>query len=107
MKAEKNVADVGPWLDTMTFCTCHDRIEYGRSWPRRLTAQEEPILTANGLVAKRPLTDVVVDRQTTVFGVATESRPLVMCIGHGFAQGARLPTGGFGLHFVSSHGCCS
>ena len=61
IEAEKQVADVGPRFDAMSLGAGEDRIQHGGSWARRFTAQEEPILPANGLVTKCPLTDVVVD----------------------------------------------
>ena len=36
---------------------------------RGLTAQEEPVVSANGLVPKGPLAHITVDRQTTILGV--------------------------------------
>src|SRR3990167_9118957 len=81
MQAEEKVAHVAPWLDPMTLCTGEDRVQHRRSRTRGLAPQEEPILSANGLVPKRSLAHVVVDRQTTVFRVATQRLPLVACIG--------------------------
>ena len=71
MEVEKEVADVDPRFDAMALGARQDRIQHGRSWPRCFTAQEEPILPANGLMTKRPLADVVIDRKTTIFGEAT------------------------------------
>ena len=82
LDAEEKVAHVGPGFDTMTLGPCKNRIQHGGSRSRRFTAQEEPVFSAHGLVAQRPLAYVVVDRQATVFGVATQSRPLVTCTGY-------------------------
>ncbi len=71
IEAEQKVADVDPRLDAMTLGARKDCVQHGCSWARGFIAQEEPILAANGLMAKRPLADVVVDRQATIFGVAT------------------------------------
>ena len=88
MQAEQKVADVSPRLDAMTLRTGQDRVQHGRPRPRRFAAQEEPILSANGLVPKGPLAHVVVDRQTTIFGVATQRLPLVSCVGDRLGQAA-------------------
>ncbi len=71
VEAEQKVVNVGPGLDAMTLGTCKDCVQHGCSWPRGFTSQEQSILAANGLMAKRPLADVVVDRQTPIFGVPT------------------------------------
>ena len=71
MEAEKQVADIDPWLNVMTLGAGQDRRQHGGSWAGCFVAEKEPVPSAHGLVPKRPLTDVVVDRQTTVVGVAT------------------------------------
>ena len=71
MESEQQVADVGPGLDTMSLRAGQDRVQNGSSWTGRFMAQEEPILSADGLMTKRAFADVVVDCQTTIFGVPT------------------------------------
>jgi hypothetical protein len=70
IQAEQQVPDVGPRLDAMTLGARQDRVQHGGPGARGFMAQEEPIFTADRLMAKRPLADVVVDRQATIFGVA-------------------------------------
>jgi len=60
MQAQQKIAYVAPRLDPMTLRTGEDRTQHRRAWPRRLTAQEEPIFSANGLVPKGPLAHVIV-----------------------------------------------
>ena len=50
MQAQKEFAQVGPWLDAVTLCPCQDREQDGRARPRLLASQEQPILAANGLM---------------------------------------------------------
>ena len=77
MQAQQKIAYVAPRLDPMALRTGEDRTQHRRAWPRGLTAQEEPIFSADGLVPKGPLAHVIVDRQTTIFRVTTQGRPLV------------------------------
>jgi hypothetical protein len=70
MEADKKIADVGPRLNTMTLGAGQDRIQDGRPGTCRFTSQKEPIFSSDGLMAEGPLTDIVVDCQTTVFGIA-------------------------------------
>ena len=62
MEAEKQVADIGPRLNAMPLGARQDRVQHGGSWAGCFIAQEQPILAAHGLVTKRSLADVVVDR---------------------------------------------
>jgi len=67
MEAEKKVAQIAPWFDSMTLRASQDRVQHGGSAARGFMAQKQPILAADRLMVKRPLADVVVDRQTTIF----------------------------------------
>lgn len=69
MEVKQKVADVDPGLDTMTLGSLENRVQHSRSRARGFIPQEEPILAANGLMPERPLADIVVDRQATIFGV--------------------------------------
>ena len=64
MQAEEKFAYIAPRLDPMTLRTGEDRTQHGRPRTRCFAAQEEPILSANGLVPKRSFAHVVVDGQT-------------------------------------------
>ena len=81
MQAEEKVPYIAPGLDPMTLRAGQDRAQHRRPRPRGLAAQEEPVLSADRLVSKRSFAHVIVDRQTTVFRVATQRLPLVSCVG--------------------------
>ena len=51
MQAEKKLANVTPRLDPMTLRPGEDRTQHGCSRARGLAAQEEPILSPNGLMS--------------------------------------------------------
>ncbi len=70
----------------------------GLKFPARSPATphsaELRISPADGLMPERAFRGVVIDRQTTIRGVAAQGGPLIAGIGHGFAQralGKRLP----------------
>ena len=86
VQAQEEFTQVGPRLDPMTLGAGEDREQDGRARPGLLAAQEQPILPANRLVPERSFTDVVVDRQPTVLGVATERLPLILGVRDGLAE---------------------
>ena len=51
MQAKEKVPYVAPRLDPMTLRPGEDRIQHGCSRARSLAAQEEPILSPNGLMS--------------------------------------------------------
>ena len=66
MEAKQELTDVAPRLDPMTLGVGEDRVQHGRPRACCLASQKEPILPADGLVAKRSLAHVIVDRQATI-----------------------------------------
>jgi hypothetical protein len=88
MQAEKKFAHIGPRFNAMALRTGQDRAEYSRPRPGIFTAQEEPVLSADGLVPQRPLAQVVVDGQAAVVRVATQGFPLISGVGDRLCQTA-------------------
>ena len=88
MLAEQQFAQVGPRFDSVALGAGQNREQDGRPRSGLTAPQEQPVFPPDRLVAECSFADVVVDRQPTVFSVATERLPLVAGVGDGLAQHA-------------------
>ena len=61
VQAQQQFAQIGPRFNPMTLGAREDREQDSRSWPGLLAAEEQPVLSTDGLMTERPLADVVVD----------------------------------------------
>ena len=88
VQAQQQFTQVGPRFDPVTLGAGEDREQDGRARPGLLAAQEQPVFSPDRLVTERSFADVVVDRQPTVLGVATECSPLIAGVPDRLAQRA-------------------
>jgi tetratricopeptide (TPR) repeat protein len=67
----QDVSQIGPDIQFVSLGATDDRVDCRGPMARLLAADKQPVLSANGLMPHPSFTGVVVDRQASVFGVAT------------------------------------
>ena len=70
----------------MTLGTGEDREQDGRAWAGLPAAQKHPIFSANRLMTQRPFADIIINRQSTILGVAAKCLPLVAGVPDGLRE---------------------
>ena len=87
-KFGEEIAEVGEGFDLVGFATGGQGEQHGGGAVAVIAAKKSPVLAADGASAKRPLGEVVVDRQCAIFAVTNKTVPAWQDVPHGLAHGA-------------------